>query len=618
MKGATLQREKGQSLVIVAFAMVVLLLFAMFAVDLSYAYVQRRQMQNAADAAALAGARELTMAQGAPPEERISSGQLYNIILDWAQRNQASTVQALYIRPDESTFAINAGDGSPVPDPDRASGVYVQACTNFPTFFSRFIGLGMMNMCAEAEASFGAAWSARGLAPLAVLYSDFKVGDEYSLFAGNYKHATARWGWMGWDCAFPSKCSPDANSLKYWMRNGYQGYATRNQNYMADPGMKESVLHEATVGQILLLPIFDKIYQFTTEEKCNKDSPRYDPDYCANACKGDYPNVVCAYTDQTNLKGQYYYHIITFAAFKVTNVGQHQLDGEFVSYVVDGTWTNPSPWDKGVVVMRLTERDKPTVTPAGYSPAPTSTPEPTSTPATTPDVIFDDGDTALCEYEPYWQTVCGTVQLPPGQTARLQIAWYVVHPDDVPYQETQYIDYGLVQNGSRFCVQVWWPGIRPDDEVVENHIGGMLLDAQTGNPIMSQGASLDYYWYPWFCPAPTPGPTATNTPTPTPSGPTPTPTPTATPCLTPNAPMSLAGSRSGQNVSLSWNAPSGPPVTEYNIYWASTQDGTYGFLASTTGTSYSYKTTSGRWYYVKAVNGCGTGPESNKVYVPPK
>jgi hypothetical protein len=71
-------------------------------------------------------------------------------------------------------------------------------------------------------------------------------------------------------------------------------------------------------------------------------------------------------------------------------------------------------------------------------------------------------------------------------------------------------------------------------------------------------------------------------------------------------------------VYLSWNAPAGPPVTQYNIYWATSQNGTYGFLTSTTGTAYSYKTTEGRWYYVKAANGCGTGPESNKVYVPPK
>ena len=358
MKGASLQKEKGQSLVIIAFAMVVLLLFAMFAVDISFAYLQRRQMQNAADAAALAGARELTIAQGMGDEGTLTTAGLYAILLDWAQRNQALTVQALYVRPDQSTFAINAGDGSPVPGPDVAAGVFVNACTDFPTFFSRFVGLNFMNMCAEAEASFGVPGQVLGMAPLAVLTSDFEVGAEYSLFAGSAKNATARWGWLGLDCPYPSKCSFDANSLQDWMENGYQGSVARGSNYMADPGMKTSVLKQAEVGQVLIAPLFDMIYQYTDDVKCDENSPYYDPVYCANACKKDYTNVVCAYTDQTTLKFQYFYHIIAFAAFKVSVKGQHQLDGRFVSYVVEGAWTPSSPGDRGVVVLRLTERDK--------------------------------------------------------------------------------------------------------------------------------------------------------------------------------------------------------------------------------------------------------------------
>jgi hypothetical protein len=601
--------------VIIAFAMVVLLLFAMSAVDISFAYVQRRQMQNAADAAALAGARELTIAQGMGDDATLTNGGLYGIILDWAQRNQAQTVQALYIRPDGSTFSINKGDGATVPNFGTATGVYVNACTSWPTFFSRFVGLNFMNMCAEAEASYGAVWAVRGMAPLAVLYSDFQVGDEYSLFSGNYKHTAARWGWLGLDCQFPSKCSPDANALQNWMAYGYQGYVARNSNYMADPGMKETVLHHAQVGQVLILPLFDKIYQYTTAVQCDKNSPHYDPDYCANACKQEYTNVVCTYTDVSQLKGQYYYHIIAFAAFEVSVRGQHQLDGRFVSYIVDGTWTNPSPWDKGVVVMRLTERDKPTVTPVGEIPAATAT----STPVVTPRIVFDDPNTTICVYDPEWRTVCGTVELPEGTSARLQTSWYVVHPDNTAYAQTQYVDGGIVQNGSRFCIQAYWPGIRPEDMIVEIHIGGVLLDPNTNNPIMAQGASLDYYWYHWYCPAPTPGATATPVPpTSTPAGPTPTATVTPTPCSTPSAPTALSGWRSGDNVYLSWNAPSGPPPNGYRIYWATTGDGQYGFLTSTTSTSYSYKTNGAAWYYVKAYNTCGEGPASEKKYVPAK
>ncbi len=51
--------ERGQSLVQLALMMVVLLGFAALAIDMGYRYVERRRMQNAADAAALAGAYAL-------------------------------------------------------------------------------------------------------------------------------------------------------------------------------------------------------------------------------------------------------------------------------------------------------------------------------------------------------------------------------------------------------------------------------------------------------------------------------------------------------------------------------------------------------------------------------
>jgi hypothetical protein len=41
--------------------------------------------------------------------------------------------------------------------------------------------------------------------------------------------------------------------------------------------------------------------------------------------------------------------------------------------------------------------------------------------------------------------------------------------------------------------KAFWPGIRPGDSVVEIHFGAILLDPQTHNPLMSRGASLDFY-----------------------------------------------------------------------------------------------------------------------------
>ncbi|MDX6538468.1 MAG: hypothetical protein QOI71_78 [Gaiellales bacterium] len=55
----TVRGERGQVLIVVMFAMLALLGVAAFAIDVGYAYYAKRQLQSAADAAALAGAQDL-------------------------------------------------------------------------------------------------------------------------------------------------------------------------------------------------------------------------------------------------------------------------------------------------------------------------------------------------------------------------------------------------------------------------------------------------------------------------------------------------------------------------------------------------------------------------------
>ena len=373
-----MRREKGQSLVIIAVAMTVLLIFSAFAVDLAYWYVQRQQMQNAADAGALAGARALALHQS-DPASTLTNGQLFGIALNWAQRNQAQSVQVLYVRSDGTRWAISAGDSSPVPkNYDIAAGVHVQANTTFPTFFARMVGLGTMNASALAESTYGSAWSAVGLAPLAFRYSEtgYNVGTPYTLFDGSEKHSNAHWGWLGLNCWYPQKCSPDNSSLKAWMRDGYGGEAYRNHAYMGDPGEKAAVLGQAYVGKIIILPLFDMVLQFTNKDdnRCPVDANgnpvnkvdyagydatgKLDPtSFCGTFCEDEYLDVYCAHTDDPTLTNQYYYHIIEFAAFEVTGVNQggKELEGIFRPDIVLGSKTHPSIWDKGVVVVNLTE-----------------------------------------------------------------------------------------------------------------------------------------------------------------------------------------------------------------------------------------------------------------------
>jgi len=141
MKGTSMKRnrERGQSLALVAVAMFVLLAILGFAIDFGYYRYVRRQLQNAADAAALAGAMEITYG------DVTTAGQ------DASAENGFST----------ATPGISVVISNP-----PATGVfagssyknYVQAVvtdSNVPTFFSRIFNGTAPTLSATAVAEGG-------------------------------------------------------------------------------------------------------------------------------------------------------------------------------------------------------------------------------------------------------------------------------------------------------------------------------------------------------------------------------------------------------------------------------------------------------------------------------
>jgi outer membrane biosynthesis protein TonB len=147
--------------------------------------------------------------------------------------------------------------------------------------------------------------------------------------------------------------------------------------------------------------------------------------------------------------------------------------------------------------------EEPTVEPT-EEPTVEPTEEPTETPDIKPQVKFTVTDTGLCQYEPGDILATIVVILPEGMSARLQAEYHVVHPVKTPHH---YIDAGIVKNGDTFTYSGLWPGIQPGDDIVEIHFGAALLDVDNGSPLDAFG-SLDYFWYPWLCPAPTATPPA--------------------------------------------------------------------------------------------------------------
>lgn len=409
--------EKGQSIILIAFALLALLGFAALAVDLSYFYSQRRQMQNAADASVLAAAKKLAFYQAAPGQT-LTNDELYDIIADYAiARNEAAEVEAYYMTPDGQVGdAILDGDTSPAPqDPEEAAGIIVYTRRPFGSFFGGILGVRVLTAQAGATAACGPANAMKGANPIGVHHEEFQVGQSYRIWDSNWD-GVARTGWLDLDCLYPEHsgdvCSHGTDELRDWMRYGYWGVIMNGHQVFGNPGVRNSVLHEANIGQILLLPVFDWIFKYTNNPVCNPNDPlHYDPQECWDQ-EADYQHVIPQFTEEPGFNNKYYYHIIGFAAFQVSNKGQQGpnkfLDGTFITYAVVGDWGGP--FEGGVIVCKLTGSPPP----AGeLTPSPTAPPEstPTSTATATPTATPTSTPTITPTPTPVVATITGRVDI---------------------------------------------------------------------------------------------------------------------------------------------------------------------------------------------------------------
>ena len=278
-------QQQGQSIVIVAMAMIVLLIFGAFAVDLSFAYFQRRSMQNAADAAALAGARALGVYQSDPTAPTMTTGELYDIILEYAGRNQAKYVQAWYTVPGGARLGeITQGSGLPVPR-GGATGVEVQASTDFSTFFARVMGYNLLPATANAAAAYGPAVATKNVAPIAVRQDEVQVGQDYTLYDKNGASHNADTGWLALECRKPDHgayCAPGNASLSSWVQDGYPGVVRTPGQISGTPNHDYwNLVRGVEPGDVLILPVFNAVYHYTSYSKC---APDYVAQHGASEC----------------------------------------------------------------------------------------------------------------------------------------------------------------------------------------------------------------------------------------------------------------------------------------------------------------------------------------------
>jgi Flp pilus assembly protein TadG len=143
-----LREERGVAAPIIAVTMIVILGIAAFAVDLGFAYVQKRRLQAAVDFALLAGAQQL-------PNSSTATGDAQTFLnKNW--ENNGNTTD-----PTVSNLSTCAYDAASPQQCDSNSSscatsspcqIQLKATAQVPTFFGKIFGLDSINVSAQGTA----------------------------------------------------------------------------------------------------------------------------------------------------------------------------------------------------------------------------------------------------------------------------------------------------------------------------------------------------------------------------------------------------------------------------------------------------------------------------------
>ncbi len=307
--------ERGQTMVVAAAVLVGLVVFLALIIDLGNVYAQRRAMQNAADAGALAGARALALSQSAADVEAKVKEYAHD-----RNRAQDFTVTIL-----TKTVAVSVSEV-------------------VRTFFAPLIGVPSVRVGAIAKARYGPPASMPKLLPLLLdvrcVSDSLKYAAEHNgdmpivqIWDSNTVPSNPTLGRIsqsqrGW--ANFNGHEVDDFELTSWVANGYDEYVVAPTWINGTPGIKSKSLQKLAQiwpDKVILVPVFD-VY------------------------------VTKTMTDASLLgNGSVDYHICGFAAFHVETVvdtnSPKYVAGYFQNYVVP-VWGKPGDGpDLGVRVVGL-------------------------------------------------------------------------------------------------------------------------------------------------------------------------------------------------------------------------------------------------------------------------
>jgi len=331
-------KETGQMLVLVGLALMALLVVAGLAIDAGVAFLERRRMQNSADAAALAGTRLLAEAICSGPgtisdaaiAAEINSQAERNGVLDsdGTTGNQTNDhVRAEYVNHAlETVGSVGQGYISA-----SATGIAVTVEISRLTYFIHLVGIDTAGASAYALGIAGPPFIVTGPRPFGVPLQLLEDSDAGGAFTISFKNEDITWatgqaqhrGWMNLAYVWNSGEDPDfpraidegigSSDLAEWMANGWQGTLYVGDFIHAKPGTDVNPMCNVPQDVILYAPVYDAM------------------PYCATEIPD--PKPACP----TQGSG-YCYHISGFAGVRITGCdqGSGEITAELVRTIMSG------------------------------------------------------------------------------------------------------------------------------------------------------------------------------------------------------------------------------------------------------------------------------------------
>jgi Flp pilus assembly protein TadG len=318
--------QRGQTLVLFAASLIVLLLMTGLVIDAGYAFAQRRSAQNAADFAAFAGSRILGESYTGKPAGAGTGANVLDAIQSVLAANHSDLVSAQYVNG-SGVLAGTVGSGS---IPSSAAGVVVNATTAWRPFFLGIIGVSSWSAGAQATAMTKGT-AAGGVLPIGINDIAFDSFPECNVSHGcdpeNLTPGTriqpGQFGWLSFG-ADPKRCDAAPGYGLGMLAEGCENSQGFLENEIGPPGDSHGCC-----TSIALTPVDDRNIKGLTGNEWGDLSWYID---------NKVPIWVPIWDTTVQNGSNAYYHIVGFAAILLTGEGTEHakwLEGVRLSEIGD-------------------------------------------------------------------------------------------------------------------------------------------------------------------------------------------------------------------------------------------------------------------------------------------